>query len=65
METTTPTTTPEEIHHSFSAYGREEQMARMTAERRALYNRIAKRRESAGAVEHDLVASLKELRAND
>ena len=43
---------------------REERMARMTPERRTLYDRIAKRREKAGAVEHDLVASLKELRDN-
>ena len=64
METTTPTATHNEARHLVNANLREERMARMTADRRALYHRIAKRREDAGAVEHDLVASLKELRDN-
>jgi hypothetical protein len=64
LETTTPTAARNEPRDLVNADLREERLARMTAERRALYHRIAKRREKAGAVEHDLVASLKELRDN-
>jgi hypothetical protein len=61
---TTPTATRNEARDLLSADLREERMARMTPERRTLYHRIAKRREEVGPVEHDLVASLKELRDN-
>ncbi len=64
METTTPTAARDEARDLVNADLREERMARMTPERRTLYQRIAKRREKAGAVEHDLMASLKELRDN-
>ena len=64
METTTPTATRNEARDLVNTDLREERMARMTPERRTLYDRIAKRREKAGAVEHDLVVSLKELRDN-
>jgi hypothetical protein len=64
LDTTTPTAARNEARDLVNAELREERMARMTPERRTLYHRIAKRREEAGAVEHDLVASLKELRDN-
>ena len=64
MQTTTPTASCSEFSDLLSLQLREERMARMTPERWALYHRIATRREQAGAVEHDLVASLQELRDN-
>ena len=64
MQTTTPTASRDEFPDLLSLQLREERMARMTPDRWALYQRIATRREKAGAVEHDLVASLKELRGN-
>jgi hypothetical protein len=64
LKTTTPTAARSAACDLVNAHLREERMARMTPERRTLYHRIAKRREKAGAVEHDLVASLKELRDN-
>jgi hypothetical protein len=65
MEMTTPTATPRETGDLLNADLREERLARMTPERRALYHRIVQRREKMGAVERDLIASLKDLRAND
>ena len=62
METTPPTTS--EAHGRPNPDLKEKLLARMTPERRALYNRIIQRREKIGAVEHDLVASLAEMRAN-
>ena len=64
MQTTTSTASCDEPRDLLDAQLREERMARMAPDRWALYNRIATRREKAGAVEHDLVASLKELRDN-
>ncbi len=62
METTTSTTHPNETNVFLNTPPRDERIARLTPERRELYDRILKRRERIGVVEHDLVASLMDLR---
>jgi hypothetical protein len=64
METTTVTTSATETNGILKAPPREELAARLSPERRALYERISERRERIGPVEHDLVTSLRELREN-
>jgi hypothetical protein len=61
METPTPSTTDANDRTNTDL---QQLLARMTPERRVLYNRIIQRRDRIGAVEHDLVASLAEMRGN-
>ncbi len=60
--TTVTATTVSAIRASLRMRRRDERVARMPADRRALYERILSRRERVGAVEFDLTESLKELR---
>ena len=64
MENTVSPTTFEKVDVSFAAYPRQQRIAALATDRRELFARIVERREKAGAVEHDLVAMLMELRAH-